>query len=88
MKKSFIILALAAFSLCPSQMKAQQNPHFSWLSCRPGDNVQQSDTPLLYLFHHRRHTSWGGYTYQCFSSADLKEWRDEGERCSMPRTVR
>ena len=22
---------------------------------------------------------WGGYTYRCFSSADLKEWRDEGD---------
>ena len=22
---------------------------------------------------------WGGYTYRCYSSADLKEWRDEGD---------
>lgn len=79
MKKSFIILALAAFSLCPSQMKAQQNPIFPGFHADP-EITYSNQTHRYYIYSTTDGTpSWGGYTYQCFSSADLKEWRDEGE---------
>lgn len=79
MKKSFIILALAAFSLCPSQMKAQQNPILPGFHADP-EITYSNQTHRYYIYSTTDGTpGWGGYTYQCFSSADLKEWRDEGE---------
>lgn len=79
MKKSFITLALAAFSLCPSQMKAQQNPILPGFHADP-EITYSNQTHRYYIYSTTDGTpGWGGYTYQCFSSADLKEWRDEGE---------
>ena len=79
MKKSFITLALAAFSLCPSQMKAQQNPILPGFHADP-EITYSNETHRYYIYSTTDGTpGWGGYTYQCFSSADLKEWRDEGE---------
>ncbi len=79
MKKSFIILALAAFSLCPSQIKAQQNPILPGFHADP-EITYSNQTHRYYIYSTTDGTpGWGGYTYQCFSSADLKEWRDEGE---------
>ena len=79
MKKTFITLALAAIALCPSQTKAQQNPILPGFHADP-EIVYSNLTNRYYIYSTTDGApGWGGYTYRCFSSADLKEWRDEGE---------
>ena len=77
--KTFITLALAALSLCPLQTHAQQNPILPGFHADP-EIVYSNQTNRYYIYSTTDGMpGWGGYTYQCFSSADLKEWRDEGE---------
>lgn len=77
--KNFFISVLLALALCPSQMKAQQNPILPGFHADP-EITYSNQTHRYYIYSTTDGTpGWGGYTYQCFSSADLKEWRDEGE---------
>ena len=77
--KNIFISVLLALALCPSQMKAQQNPILPGFHADP-EITYSNQTHRYYIYSTTDGTpGWGGYTYQCFSSADLKEWRDEGE---------
>lgn len=77
--KNIFISVLLALALCPSQMKAQQNPILPGFHADP-EITYSNLTHRYYIYSTTDGTpGWGGYTYQCFSSADLKEWRDEGE---------
>lgn len=69
---------LAALMFCPVQTKAQQNPILPGFHADP-EIVYSNLTDRYYIYSTTDGMpGWGGYTYQCFSSADLKEWRDEG----------
>ena len=77
--KNIFISVLLALALCPSQMKAQQNPILPGFHADP-EITYSNQTHRYYIYSTTDGTpGWGGYTYHCFSSADLKEWRDEGE---------
>lgn len=77
--KKFFVSVLLALALCPSQTKAQQNPILPGFHADP-EIVYSNLTHRYYIYSTTDGApGWGGYTYQCFSSADLKEWRDEGE---------
>lgn len=77
--KNIFISVLLTLALCPSQMKAQQNPILPGFHADP-EITYSNQTHRYYIYSTTDGTpGWGGYTYQCFSSADLKEWRDEGE---------
>lgn len=79
MKKTFIAATFAAFSLLPSSMIAQQNPILPGFHADP-EIVYSNLTHRYYIYSTTDGIpGWGGYTYRCFSSADLKEWRDEGD---------
>ena len=79
MKKSIISAAIFASLLCPSAAKAQQNPILPGFHADP-EIVYSNLTHRYYIYSTTDGTpGWGGYTYRCFSSADLKEWRDEGD---------
>lgn len=79
MKNIFVSAVFAALSLCPSQTQAQQNPILPGFHADP-EILYSSLTNRYYIYSTTDGTpGWGGYTYQCFSSADLKEWRNEGE---------
>lgn len=78
MNKTIITLALTAFSFCQMQIKAQQNPILPGFHADP-EIVYSNLTNRYYIYSTTDGTpGWGGYTYQCFSSTDLKEWHDEG----------
>ena len=77
--KKFFVSVLLALALCPSQTKAQQNPILPGFHADP-EIVYSNLTHRYYIYSTTDGApGWGGYTYRCFSSADLKEWRDEGE---------
>lgn len=79
MKQALFILLLAVFSLSSWQMKAQQNPILPGFHADP-EIVYSNLTNRYYIYSTTDgFPGWGGYTYACFSSADLKEWRDEGD---------
>ena len=75
----FLSFALAALALCPSPTMAQQNPILPGFHADP-EIVYSNLTNRYYIYSTTDGTPhWGGYTYRCYSSADLKEWRDEGD---------
>ena len=87
MNKVLMPVIFAALSLCPLQTHAQQNPILPGFHADP-EIVYSNLTNRYYIYSTTDGMpGWGGYTYQCFSSADLKECRDEA-KCSMPRTDR
>ena len=70
---AFLLLALSAIGL-----KAQQNPILPGFHADP-EVLYSHLTHRYYIYSTTDGTPhWGGYTYRCYSSADLKEWRDEG----------
>lgn len=71
---AFLLLALSAIGL-----KAQQNPILPGFHADP--EVLYSHLTHRYCIYSTTDGTphWGGYTYRCYSSADLKEWRDEGD---------
>lgn len=73
MKQALFILLLAVFSLSSWQMKAQQNPILPGFHADP-EIVYSNLTNRYYIYSTTDgFPGWGGYTYACFSSADLKE---------------
>ena len=71
---AFLLLALSAIGL-----KAQQNPILPGFHADP-EVLYSHLTRRYYIYSTTDGTPhWGGYTYRCYSSADLKEWRDEGD---------
>ena len=71
---AFLLLALSAIGL-----KAQQNPILPGFHADP-EVLYSHLTHRYYIYSTTDGTPhWGGYTYRCYSSADLKEWRDEGD---------
>ena len=71
---AFLLLALSAIGL-----KAQQNPILPGIHADP-EVLYSHLTHRYYIYSTTDGTlHWGGYTYRCYSSADLKEWRDEGD---------
>ena len=71
---AFLLLALSAIGL-----KAQQNPILPGFHADP-EVLYSHLTHRYYIYSTTDGTPhWGGYTYRCSSSADLKEWRDEGD---------
>lgn len=76
MKKSFITLALAAFSLCPSQMKAQQNPILPGFHADP-EITYSNQTHRYYIYSTTDGTPPPDKGYKMtdwltFSTTDLK----------------
>lgn len=79
MKKTILSAALAVLSMCHVPALAQQNPILPGFHADP-EIVYSNLTHRYYIYSTTDGTpGWGGYTYRCFSSADLKEWRDEGD---------
>ncbi len=79
MKNAILFAALAVFSMCHIRARAQQNPILPGFHADP-EIVYSNLTNRYYIYSTTDGTpGWGGYTYRCFSSADLKEWRDEGD---------
>ena len=79
MKKMIFSAALAVLSMCHVPALAQQNPILPGFHADP-EIVYSNLTHRYYIYSTTDGTpGWGGYTYRCFSSADLKEWRDEGD---------
>lgn len=71
---AFFLLALSAVGL-----RAQQNPILPGFHADP-EVLYSHLTHRYYIYSTTDGTPhWGGYTYRCYSSADLKEWRDEGD---------
>ena len=71
---AFLLLALSAIGLT-----AQQNPILPGFHADP-EGLYSHLTHRYYIYSTTDGTPhWGGYTYRCYSSADLKEWRDEGD---------
>lgn len=71
---AFFLLALSAIGL-----KAQQNPILPGFHADP-EVLYSHLTHRYYIYSTTDGTPhWGGYTYRCYSSADLKEWCDEGD---------
>lgn len=71
---AFLLLAFSAIGL-----KAQQNPILPGFHADP-EVLYSHLTHRYYIYSTTDGTPhWGGYTYRCYSSADLKEWRDEGD---------
>ena len=71
---AFLLLALSAVGL-----KAQQNPILPGFHADP-EVLYSHLTHRYYIYSTTDGTPhWGGYTYRCYSSSDLKEWRDEGD---------
>lgn len=71
---AFLLLALSAIGL-----KAQQNPILPGSHADP-EVLYSHLTHRYYIYSTTDGTPhWGGYTYRCYSSTDLKEWRDEGD---------
>ena len=71
---AFLLLALSAIGL-----KAQQNPILPGFHADP-EVLYSHLTHRYYIYSTTDGTPhWCGYTYRCYLSADLKEWRDEGD---------
>lgn len=71
---AFLLQALSAIGF-----KAQQNPILPGSHADP-EVLYSHLTHRYYIYSTTDGTPhWGGYTYRCYSSADLKEWRDEGD---------
>lgn len=71
---AFLLLAFSAIGL-----KAQQNPILPGFHADP-EVLYSHLTHRYYIYSTTDGTPhWGGCTYRCYSSADLKEWRDEGD---------
>ncbi len=71
---AFLLHALYAIGL-----KDQQNPILPGFHAYP-EVLYSHLTHRYYIYSTTDGTPhWGGYTYRCYSSADLKEWRDEGD---------
>ena len=64
--KNIFISVLLTLALCPSQMKAQQNPILPGFHADP-EITYSNQTHRYYIYSTTDVTpSWGGYTYQCF----------------------
>lgn len=67
---AFLLQAFSAIGL-----KAQQNPILPGFHADP-EVLYSHLTHRYYIYSTTDGTPhWGGYTYRCYSSADLKEWR-------------